>query len=175
MTQKKIGMTMEESTWESFGEVIRGIDGRVHPFENNEVTFHPTTQRKILNVNMTCAWGRLLGFAHCSTTVIVFVSHRSCLLWSIQIPENTTNKEAHLTNIAGRHKFCLSGGQCHSGLEFCFLGKGAAGELNTHTAEGTTCFYTGGPIQVTICHSNVSIVLGATVKEKIVNVAIDCW
>ncbi len=166
---------MDKSMRENFGEVIRGIDGCVDPFKNNEVAFHPITQRKILNVNMMCAWGRLLCDAHCRTIVIDFVSHRSCLLWYIQIPENTTNKEAHPTDIAGCHKFCLSGGQCHSGLEFCFVGNGAAGKLNAHTAEGTTCFYTGGPIRVTICHSDVSVVLGATVKEKIVDVAIDCW
>ena len=92
MTQKKISMSMKESAREDFCEVVRCVDGSVNSFENDEVTLHPVTQRKILNVNVMCAWSRFLGVAHRSTTIIVLVSHRSRLLWDIEISKDTANK-----------------------------------------------------------------------------------
>jgi hypothetical protein len=109
MTHKEISVSMEKSARKYFCEVVCCVDGSVDMFENDKVTLHPVAQRKVFNVNVTCAWSRFLGIAHQCTTVLVLASHSSRLLWDIEIPKDTSNIEAHATNIACRHKFSLSG------------------------------------------------------------------
>ena len=109
VTHKEISVLMEKSARKYFRDVVRCVDGNVDTFENDKVTLHPVAQRKVFNNNVTCAWSRFLGIAHRCTTVVVLVSHSSRLLWDIEIPKDTSNIEAHATNIACCHKFSLSG------------------------------------------------------------------
>ena len=160
-------MPIKKRMWKNFCEVVGEVDRCVNAFEEDEVALRPIIQRKVLNVNMMCMCSRFLCISHCSTAIVVFISHCSHFLRYIKISENTTNKEAHPANIAGCHEFCLSGRQCNSRLELSFVSNGVAGKLDTDTTERTTCFDTSGPIRIAKCHCSLSIMGRAVIEQEV--------
>jgi hypothetical protein len=79
-------MSVEENARERFGEMASKIDGRIHPFEMDEIAFYPFVESKIFDINMTCARCWLLGIAHGDAPVIVLIGDSSGFLWYIKVP-----------------------------------------------------------------------------------------
>ena len=80
-----------------------------------------------------------------------------------------------MSDVAGGHEFSLGGRKCHGRLEFRFICDCTSSELDANTAKRASCFYAGGPVRVTVCYSNVRVVLGMIIQEKIFKIAVDQW
>ncbi len=114
--------------------MVGKVNGRVDPFEMNEVTLDPFTKCKILDVNMACTHRRFLGIAHSRAAVVVLVSDGCGFLGDVKVPEDTTNKEGHTPYVTGGHEFGLGRREGHSGLESCIVDNSTAHQLDANTA-----------------------------------------
>ena len=114
--------------------MVSKVNGRVNPFEMNEVALNPFTKCKILDIDMSCTCRSYLGVAHSRAAVVVLVSNGRGFLGDVKVPEDTANKEGHTPYITGGHEFGLGCREGHSGLESCFVGNSTARQLDANSA-----------------------------------------
>ncbi len=81
---------------QGLSERVGQIDVRFNPFKDEEVLLDPVTQSKILNIHVTGPWSWLLSIGHGGTGGIILIDDGSCLLWNVQVPEDTAYVETHL-------------------------------------------------------------------------------
>jgi hypothetical protein len=63
-----------EKNWlKGFCEMIRHVDGGVDAIEEDEVAFDPFAQGEILDIDMSCSWGRFLSVAHSGASAVVLI------------------------------------------------------------------------------------------------------
>ncbi len=53
--------------------MVGKVNGRVDPFEANEVALNPFTKCEILDIDMACTRRRFVGIAHNRAAVVVLV------------------------------------------------------------------------------------------------------
>ncbi len=144
--------------------MVGDVDRSVNTFKTDKIPLNPFTKSNVFDINMSSPCCGLLSIAHGRTSIVVLICNGGSLLWNIKIPQDATDKKGHASNIASCHEFHLCRRECHGWLELCFVSYGAAGELDTDTAEQTTGLNACGPVGVPICNSNIGIVMGAGVK-----------
>jgi hypothetical protein len=121
MTKDNVSMPVKKYFSEGFGEVIGKIDRGVNSFEMDKISLNPFTKCKVLDVNMAGTGGWLLSVAHSRATIVVRIRYGGCFLWDVEVPEYTSDKERHTTDVACSHKFHLSAREGHSRLEFSLV------------------------------------------------------
>jgi len=73
-------VSFEKDRPELFREMIRHVEGSVHPLEFNEVPLDPLAQHVILNIHVSSTRCWFLGIGHCPTGVAVLVEYRGRIL-----------------------------------------------------------------------------------------------
>jgi hypothetical protein len=109
MAQKKVHMSVKQSTCESFCEVVGHVDLSIDLFEVQKIALDPFAKKEVLDVHMASPWCWLLSITHSCTSVIVLVDYRGRLLWNSEVPNNASNKQYHFTCVISRHELCLGG------------------------------------------------------------------
>ncbi len=89
--------------------MVRHDDLRVNAFQLHEVAISPFTDKKVLNVHVTCASGWFLGIIHLSAWVVVLVEDGSGFLWNPKVPHDALYEEDHLPCIIRHHEFHFGG------------------------------------------------------------------
>jgi hypothetical protein len=82
----EISVSMEESTFESFCEVVREIEFRVDAIKQHEVSVNPFADGEVFDNHMSSSRSGLLSIAHGGTSVVVFIENGSGLLRDPQVP-----------------------------------------------------------------------------------------
>jgi hypothetical protein len=141
-------MSVEGGALQGLSERVGQIDIRVNLFKDEEILLNPVTQSKILNIHVTGPWVWLLSIGHGSTGVIILIADSSCLLWNVQVPEDTAYVETHFAGIASSHKFGLSGGEGNCGLKLHFICNGATSQTHTKSGKRTTGLHASSPVRI---------------------------
>ena len=86
VAKEEISVSMEESTCESFCEVVREVEFRVDVLEQHKVSVNSFTDGEVFDIHMSSARSGLLSVAHGGTCVVVFIEYGSGLLRDPQVP-----------------------------------------------------------------------------------------
>ena len=96
-------MSMKEDFGEGFCVMVCNINRSINSFEMDQILLDPFTKSKILDIDMASRRHGLLSIAHRHTTVVVLVCNGGSFLWDIEVPEDTTDEEGHLAEVACGH------------------------------------------------------------------------